>query len=504
MTESKKILVGFVLIVFVVVSLGLYAQWQLSNISQDADDLYQHPFSVSNAAKNINFNLVSMHRYMKDVVLAKNEEELLAAVESVAIHEEKALLEFDVIFDRFLGDKSQINKTYRAFNDWKTIRTEVIQLMRDGNTDQAVAITKGKGAVHVGNLNLLVEEFVSFAYQKAEEFHSRAISNSEQAMLFNLVFSFAALFFVFVLALSMRKSLIQAQKDRNYRNHLIDQNIMMATLDKQGAIEDVSSALCRFLGRRKMDLIGKASHFFDNSDDSVQLEDEVLSQILSGKEWQGEVKHYDHKGKISWANSKIVPQYDEDYNVIGFINILVSITNKKLSGVDKLTSMLNRRRYDEIIVHEMRVARRNEQAFTLVIIDIDHFKKYNDRFGHPQGDSALQIVSERILTFINRPTDYAFRIGGEEFAVIFSNLDIEQSKRFIEKIRQGIEELKIDHPDSITSGYLTASFGGCVMDPSSQISAEHLYIEADKALYLAKEKRNTLVVSSSRDVVIEN
>ena len=496
MAESKKILVGFVLIAFVVISLGLYSQWQLSKISQDTDDLYQHPFAVSNAAKNINFNLVSMHRYMKDVVLAKDEEELLLAVEAVSAHEEKALTEFSVIFDRFLGDKSQINKTYRAFIDWKTIRSEVIQLMRTGEKDKAIAITKGKGAIHVGYLNLLVEEFVSFAYNKAEKFHDRALSNSGQAMLFNLVFSVAALLIVIVFVMYIRKSLIQAQKDRNYRNHLIDQNIMLATLNKEGAIQDVSSALCRFLGSRKIDLIGKASHFFDNSDDSEQLEDDVLSQILSGKEWQGEIKHYDHKGKISWANSKIVPQYDEDYNVIGFINILVSITSKKLSGVDKLTSMLNRRRYDEIIVHEMRVARRNEQMFTLVVIDIDFFKKYNDHFGHPQGDIALQKVSERILTFINRPTDYAFRIGGEEFAVIFSNLNIEQSKDFIETIRLGIEALQIDHPKSEISKYITASFGACVVDATQPASAEQLYIEADKALYLAKEQRNSIAVSA--------
>lgn len=503
MAESKKILVGFLLIVIVVVSLGFNSQWQLAKISQDADDLYQHPFAVSNAAKNINFNLVSMHRHMKDVVLAKDEEELVLAVKAVAAHEEKALAEFDIIFDRFLGDKSQINKTYRAFIDWKTIRTEVIQLMRDGKEEQAIAITKGKGAVHVGYLNLLVEEFVSFAYNKAAQFHSRALSNKDQAMLFNLIFSVVALLLVIVFAVYIRKSLGQAKKDRNYRNHLIDQNIMLASLDKEGVIQDVSSALCRFLGNRKSELIGKASHFFDNSDDSEQLEDEVLAQILTGKEWQGEVKHYDHKGQISWANSKIVPQYDENYNVIGFINILVSITSKKLSGVDKLTSMLNRRRYDEIIVHEMRVARRNEQPFTLVVIDIDFFKKYNDRFGHPQGDVVLQKVSEKILAFINRPTDYAFRIGGEEFAVIFSNLDVDQSQRFIEKIRVGIEDLCIAHPDSTASDYVTASFGACVMDPSSPVNAEQLYIEADKALYLAKEQRNAMVVHSCFGVATE-
>lgn len=499
MAESKKVIMGFLLIVIVVVGLGLNSQWQLSRISQDTDDLYQHPFAVSNAANNINFHLVSMHRYMKDVVLAKDEAELVLAVEEVSAHEEQALKEFNIIFDRFLGDKSQINATYRAFIDWKAIRNEVIQLMREGRKDEAIAITKVKGAIHVGNLNLLVEEFVTFAFNKAKQFHSRALSNKDKAMQVNLAFSVIALLLVLIFVIYIRKSFIQAQKDRSYRTHLIDQNIMLATLDKEGVIQDVSSALCRFLDNRKQDLIGKASHFFDNSDDSEGLEEEVLSQILTGKEWQGEIKHYDHKGNISWANSKIVPQYDEDYNVSGFINILVSITNKKLSGVDKLTSMLNRRRYDEIVAHEIRVAKRSEHSFTLVIADIDYFKKYNDHFGHPQGDIALQQVSEQILTFINRPNDYAFRIGGEEFAIVFSNLDLQQSQRFLEKVRAGIEGLNIEHPESSVSKYLTASFGACVVDAASIATPEELYIEADKALYLAKEQRNSVMVKDWRN-----
>lgn len=495
MTESKKIVLGILSILFVVVCLGLHSQWQLHQISQDTDDLYQHPFTVSNAAKSINFHLVSMHRHMKDVVLAKNEQELLNAVAEVTQHEEQVLKEFNVIFDRFLGDKSQINKTYRAFIDWKGIRNEVIQLMRENKRDEAIAITKGKGAVHVGNLNLLVGELVDFAFNKAAKFHNRAMSNKDQAMYINVVFTLVAMILVVLFAVHIKRSLAEAQKDRGYRNHLIDQNIMLATLDKDAGIVDVSSALCRFLGQRKQDLIGRPSHFFDNSDESEQLEDDILNQIQTGKEWQGEIRHYDLKGNISWANSKIVPQYDEQFNVIGFTNILVSITNSKLSGIDKLTSMLNRRRYDEAIVHEMRVAKRNEQHFTLAILDIDYFKKFNDTYGHPQGDVALQKVSERILSYIKRPNDYAFRIGGEEFALIFSDTDKEKSQLFLDRIRTGIQALEIEHEQSKVSPFLTASIGACVVDYNSVVDEEQLYIEADKALYLAKEKRNQVVVS---------
>lgn len=494
MLESRKISLGFTLIVIVVICLGLNSQWQLSKLSQDTDDLYQHPFAVSNAANSINFHLVSMHRYMKDVVLATNEKELSFAVGQVAIHEEQALHAFDILFERFLGDQSQLNRTYRAFVGWEAIRTKVIKLVKNNETAEAVAITKGKGAKHVTGLNVLVADLVDFSFNKAKEFHSRSLISEKQALLTNLSMATLTIILVIAFAFYIRKHLMQAQKDRSYRTHLIDQHIMVATLDKDAVTKDVSSALCRFLGSRKTDLIGKPSHFFDNSDNWQSLEEEILSSIQTGKEWSGEIKHFDHEGNIKWANSTILPNYDENFQVQEFTNILVSITNKKLSGVDKLTSMLNRRRYDECITHEMRVAKRNGHSFTLAILDIDFFKKYNDHYGHPQGDIALQAVSEKILTFINRPSDLAFRIGGEEFAIILSNLDKPMTEQYLHEIREGIESLNIGHCQSSVSEYLTMSFGACIVNSDSNLDEEKVYIEADKALYLAKEQRNSVVV----------
>ena len=497
MLEKRKILGGFLSIVIVVLCSGINSQWQLTKISQDVDDLYQHPFSVSNAANNINFHLVSMHRYMKDVVLAQNQKELDLAVKQVALHEQAALKDFDIIFERFLGNKSQLNKTYRTFLGWKAIRSEVISLVKQHRRAEAIAITKGKGAKHVATLNILVENLVEFAFNKAKEFHSSSQENKEQALIANFIFSFLTLMLVMFFAFNIKRNLSQAHKDKTYRSHLIDQNIMLATLDKEAVIKDASSALCRFLGTRKENLIGKESHFFDNSNDCPHLEEEIFSSIQTGKEWTGEIKYYDHKGDIKWANSTILPKYDGNYQISEFTNILVSITHKKLSGVDKLTSMPNRRRYDECITHEMRVAKRNNYNFTLAILDIDFFKKYNDHYGHPQGDIALQQVSNKILSFINRPNDFAFRIGGEEFALIFSNLSLEESRDYLNKVREGIESLAIPHPSSTVSDYLTMSFGACIVEPGSALDEKKAYIEADKALYLAKENRNSVVVTAA-------
>ncbi len=143
-------------------------------------------------------------------------------------------------------------------------------------------------------------------------------------------FSIASLVLLLVLGFAYysKKHLTQAQKDRSYRTHLIDQHIILETLDKDTVIKDVSSALCRFIGSRKTDLIGKLSHFFDNSDDSQHLENEILCSIQTGKEWSGEVKNFDHNSNIKLAKSTILPNYDENFQVQEFTNILVNITNK--------------------------------------------------------------------------------------------------------------------------------------------------------------------------------
>ena len=496
MDNSKQLWSGFSIIILIVTGLGIYSQLQLSNMAEDIDDLYVHPFTVSNSAEKINYNLVSMHRYMKDVVLSIDENELMLAVSKVQFHEQEVLKDFDVIFERFLGDKSQLNQTYKAFLSWQIIRNEVIQLMLDNKKADAIAITKGKGAKHVANLNRLVQELNVFAHKKAKLFHSRAMDNKNQTLIISSTLTVLAITLVIVFAYYIMNNLHHAKLERLSRNHLIDQHIMLATLDKNAVVKDVSSALCRFLGVTKKDLIGKPSHFFDNSDDSEALENEIMAFIDTGAEWKGEIRHYDREGNLSWAKSTLVPNYNAFYKIDEITNVLVSITHKKLSSMDKLTSLLNRRRFDECLAHEMRLASHNGYYLTLAILDIDHFKNYNDYYGHPKGDNALQQTSQSILSFINRTNDYAFRIGGEEFAMLFSNLSVTESEQYLDAVRHSIELLHIDHQDSSISEYLTISIGAHVIPPESSLTDEQLYIEADKALYLAKNKRNTVIVTS--------
>lgn len=493
----KKISIGFSAIVIIVIALAFGSQKQLNGIADDMDSLYKHPFTVSNAAKNINFHLVSMHRHMKDVVLSQNQEQMEWAVSRVAVHEQAALADFDIIFERFLGEKSQIKETYQSFVDWQPIRNEVIALMREGKQQQASAITVGKGASHVAKLNLEVEALVAFAYNKAQQFHSSAQQSKEHALFINAGFSTLAVIMVILFSIYVVRSLRAANKDRIRRNHLIDQQIMMATLDKSGKVIDASNALCRFLGCMKSDLIGKPSHFFDNSAQSEQLAKDILRVVSTGMEWTGEIQHSTSEHQTFWAHSSVLPNFDESYRIVNYTNILNDVTNKKLSVVDKLTALPNRRSYDDLLNKELRLAKRHDYNITLAIIDIDFFKKYNDHYGHPQGDIALQRVATKLMECLKRPSDYVFRIGGEEFALIFSRATMAESQLFLDKLRTSIEFLHIEHSESSISDYLTISIGGYVLMPPQMSDPQALYVAADKALYQAKKQRNCAVVEGT-------
>jgi len=495
----KKIAIGFSAIVAIVIALGINSQRQLSGMANDMDKLYKHPFTVSNAANNINFHLVSMHRYMKDVVLSQNQQQMEWAISRVAEHEKQALADFDIIFVRFLGEQSQINQTYQNFVAWTPIRKNVIQLMRAGKQQEARAITLEKGASHVAKLNLDVKALVEFAHNKAQLFHRSAIDSKEHALILNWIFSIVAVLLVTLFSIFVFRCLKKANKDRTRRNHLIDQHIMVAKLDKEGNILDVSNALCRFIGCVKGDLLGKQSHFFDNSMQSDQLSKNIVKVLSTGTQWDGEIQYTNESNETFWAYSSILPNFDENYQVTDYTNILNDVTNKKLCTVDQLTALPNRRSYDDVLPKELRVAKRHDYTLTLAILDIDYFKKYNDHYGHPQGDIALKAVANMFRNHVKRPNDFMFRIGGEEFAFVFSGSDVAQSQLYLNQLRLEIEQLHIEHQDSDVSDYLTVSIGAYVLTPNERHTAQTLYVVADRALYLAKKTRNNVMVTAATD-----
>jgi len=494
-TGRNRTKFGFMLMIALVVFVGLWSIYTVQTIAEETELLYQHPFTVSNAARDISINTVSMHRYMEDVARAQDDVQLDRAAAQVKVYEQKVLDNFVILFDRFLGDKSEIQAVYENFIAWRDVRDEVIALKHIGNSTAAAEITNGKGADYVQLLTDQIQGLVDFAAAKASEFRTNSQKNARQSVIFtSILASSAVLLGLLVSAFILRrqKSSIEAIQKRD---HLIDQNIMIAQLNTAGHVIEISNALCRYLGVLREQITGSPSHFFTTANAAADLEETIWRSLKTGSRWSGEIKRTTVDGAAKWAEITILPILDSAYNIDGYTCILHDLTSKKLSLTDKLTALGNRRQYEQILEREINLAKRNNTLLTLAVIDIDFFKNYNDRYGHPQGDIALTEVSKAILSSMRRPNDYAFRIGGEEFAVLFSGLDKENAWRFLDTIRQAVARLKIPHAASKINDHMTVSIGGATIPGTDLIDGERLYEGADQALYKAKDGRNQTIIT---------
>ena len=166
-----------------------------------------------------------------------------------------------------------------------------------------------------------------------------------------------------------------------------------------------------------------------------------------------------------------------------------------LSATDGLTGLSNRRMFDELSLREWRRCERMKKPFSLVMIDVDHFKLYNDHYGHQAGDECLKAVAQQMQRAAPRASDVAARYGGEEFVFVLGETDIDGAKWVANHVRQRISELQIGHTGS-SLHHVTVSCGVASVLPSDHNSLETLLQTADFALYQAKEQGRNRVVGA--------
>lgn len=164
--------------------------------------------------------------------------------------------------------------------------------------------------------------------------------------------------------------------------------------------------------------------------------------------------------------------------------------------VDGLTGIANRRRLDEAIEAECRRAAREESPLSLLMVDIDHFKQYNDRYGHGGGDACLQAVARALSETVSRPGDLVARYGGEEFVLVLPDTDSDAARMIAERLRSNVAGLELSHPESGAFPFVTVSVGGATSLADSPLSPAALLAQADRMLYLAKESgRNRICLA---------
>lgn len=200
------------------------------------------------------------------------------------------------------------------------------------------------------------------------------------------------------------------------------------------------------------------------------------------------------------------PIFDDEGALIAVVETLRDITQQKeaqvalqrLATKDGLTGIANRRCFDEALVAEWHRAQRDQTSLALLLVDVDHFKRYNDSYGHQKGDDCLKKVAGAMQEKIFRPADLLARYGGEEFVVLMPNTDLRGAHKVAERIQQYVHGLAIPHESSEINGLVSISVGVSATVPAPQLSAEQLLAAADSALYAAKHAGRNRV--SSMDV----
>ncbi|WP_075186469.1 GGDEF domain-containing protein [Teredinibacter haidensis] len=169
---------------------------------------------------------------------------------------------------------------------------------------------------------------------------------------------------------------------------------------------------------------------------------------------------------------------------------------EKLTITDQLTGLHNRRHFDEVLRLELQRGRRNASSVSLIAVDIDFFKKLNDRYGHSSGDEALKKVADMVGKACRRSGDFCFRVGGEEFYIVSSSLAPEDALAFAENVRLSVEALKIPNERSDVSNYVTISIGVLTKIPTKEDTKDAYLISVDRNLYKAKGDGRNCVVST--------
>ena len=283
------------------------------------------------------------------------------------------------------------------------------------------------------------------------------------------------------------------------KNRLLVENALdgIITIDDKGAILTFNPAAEIIFGYSMHELVGaNISQLMPEPDSSQHdgylakyLETGIktiigLSREVSGVKKDGTVFPLEiNVSEMNWDGGK------------EFIGIVRDISQRKLleeklqrlSILDGLTEIGNRRHFDETLDREWKRAMRDQIPLSLIMLDIDYFKLYNDSYGHQKGDTCLKQVAKALEDCVQRPADLVARYGGEEFVVILPETTVQGASKLAESIRLYIENLKLEHAKNSASPYVTVSLGVATLIPERGTHCEQLISNADRLLYHAKE-----------------
>ncbi|PJG55695.1 diguanylate cyclase [Bradyrhizobium forestalis] len=304
-----------------------------------------------------------------------------------------------------------------------------------------------------------------------------------------------------------RMAVALADKEAHFRLLAEGSSDMVTRIGLDERLRYVSPSSVRIVGWRPNQLIGTPALAGINPEDLPEVQ-AIVDAMKRGEKEEARLTYrnsHRQNGEI-WLESTMRVTRKENGRIDGVVAISRDITEHKkletrletLAIEDSLTGLANRRRFDERLKEEWARAYRDRSSLGLLMIDVDHFKAYNDEYGHPAGDACLRRIAKIIAAEAHRAGDLAARYGGEEFAVLLPNTDAASCARVGERIRDAVHRAGLVHASSPISGRVSASLGGAACRPTFERTAgvAALVEAADRALYAAKDAgRDRLTMS---------
>lgn len=280
---------------------------------------------------------------------------------------------------------------------------------------------------------------------------------------------------------------------------LIDQGQFVGMISRRRFLEQISrpyglelfltrpiECLYRFTNHEVLVLPGDLS-IVEAASQALQRSPELLDEPIVIRDSPNHYRLLDAH-QLLIAQSEILKDTTQLLNHLYQDLEIANTELQRLATLDGLTELANRRRFDEYLEVEWRRLARDQKPLSLILVDVDYFKLYNDTYGHQAGDRCLQSIAKILQRVVKRPADLVARYGGEEFALILPNTEMKGAIHLVQCIREELKRAAIPHPSSPVNSCITLSLGSATLIPVHKALPTLIIAAADSALYQAKSQ----------------